>query len=89
MLLYSTGRGTPVGNPIAPAVKLTGSPDAMKLLGANIDADLTDIVRGYMSIEEAGQLLFEKVVSACNGEPTIAERLGHREYAFPLLMGAL
>lgn len=89
VLLYSTGRGTPVGNPIAPAVKLTGSPDAMKLLGANIDADLTDIVRGYMSIEEAGQLLFEKVVSACNGEPTIAERLGHREYAFPLLMGAL
>lgn len=31
--------------------------------------------------------MFEKVVSACNGEPTIAERLGHREYAFPLLMG--
>lgn len=88
VLLYSTGRGTPVGNPIAPAVKLTGSPDAMKLMGVNMDADLTGVVMGTMSIEEAGRILFDKVVAACNGEPTIAERLGHREYAFPLLMGA-
>ncbi len=89
VLLYSTGRGTPVGNPIAPAIKLTGSPDAMKLLGANIDADLTGVVLGSMSIEEAGRLLFDKIVDTCRGEPTIAEKLGHREYAFPLLMGAL
>ena len=88
VLLYSTGRGTPVGNPIAPAVKLTGSPDAMKLMGVNMDADLTGVALGTMSIEEAGRILFDKVVAACNGEPTIAERLGHREYAFPLLMGA-
>ena len=84
MLLYSTGRGTPVGNPIAPAIKLTGSPDAMKLLGANIDADLTGVVLGSMSIEEAGRLLFDKNVDTCRGEPTIAEKLGHREYAFPV-----
>ena len=89
VLLYSTGRGTPVGNPIAPAIKLTGSPDAMKLMGANMDADLTGISLGHMSIAEGGRLLFDKIVAACNGEPTIAEKLGHREYAFPLLMGAL
>ena len=89
VLLYSTGRGTPVGNPIAPAIKLTGSPDAMKLMGANMDADLTGISLGHMSITEGGRLLFDKIVAACNGEPTIAEKLGHREYAFPLLMGAL
>lgn len=89
VLLYSTGRGTPVGNPIAPAIKLTGSPDAMKLMGANMDADLTGISLGHMSIADGGRLLFDKIVAACNGEPTIAEKLGHREYAFPLLMGAL
>ncbi len=89
VLLYSTGRGTPVGNPIAPAIKLTGSPDAMKLMGVNMDADLTGVVMGSMTLEEAGRLLFDKVIAACNGEPTIAEQLGHKEYAFPLLMGAL
>lgn len=89
VLLYSTGRGTPVGNPIAPAIKLTGSPAAMKLMGANMDADLTGISLGNMSIADGGHLLFDKIVAACNGEPTIAEKLGHREYAFPLLMGAL
>lgn len=88
VLLYSTGRGTPVGNPIAPAIKLTGSPDAMKLMGANMDADLTGISLGEMSIADGGHILFDKIIAACNGELTIAEKLGHREYAFPLLMGA-
>lgn len=41
-----------------------------------------------MTIAEAGNMLFEKITAACNGEMTIAEKLGHREYAFPLLMGA-
>lgn len=89
VLLYSTGRGTPVGNPIAPAIKLTGSPDAMKLMGANMDADLTGISLGQMTIADGGKILFDKIIAACNGEPTIAEKLGHREYAFPLLTGAL
>lgn len=89
VLLYSTGRGTPVGNPIAPAIKLTGSPDAMKLLGKHMDADLTGVVTGKMSLKEAGWLLFNMIIETCNGKETIAERLGHREFAFPLLMGAL
>ncbi len=88
VLLYSTGRGTPVGNPIAPAVKLTGSPDAMKLMGRNMDCDLTGVSMGSMTIAEGGKILFDRVIAACNGELTIAEQLGHREYAFPLTMGA-
>ena len=88
VLLYSTGRGTPVGNPIAPAIKLTGSPDAMKLMGSNMDVDLTGISLGDMTIADGGRILFDKVVETCNGELCIAEKFGHREYAFPLLMGA-
>lgn len=88
VLLYSTGRGTPVGNPIAPAIKLTGSPDAMKLMGSNMDVDLTAVSLGSMTLAEAGHILFDKVLAVCSGELTIAEEFGHREYAFPLLMGA-
>ena len=88
VLLYSTGRGTPVGNPVAPAIKLTGSPDAMKLMGSNMDVDLTAVSAGNMTIAEAGHVLFDKMIDVCNGELTIAEQFGHREYAFPLLMGA-
>lgn len=88
VLLYSTGRGTPVGNPIAPAIKLTGSPDAMKLMGSNMDVDLTGVSLGSKTLAEGGWELFNKVIDTCNGELTIAEKFGHREYAFPLLMGA-
>ena len=89
VLLYSTGRGTPVGNPFVPTIKLTGSTDAMALMGANIDVDLTEISKGNITIASGGMMLFRRLVEVCNGDFSIAEKLGHREYAFPLLMGAL
>ncbi len=89
VLLYSTGRGTPVGNPFVPTIKLTGSPSAMDLMGANIDCDLTEISKGNATIADGGRILFDRLVEVCNGDLPIAEELGHREYAFPLLMGAL
>lgn len=89
IILFSTGRGTPTGTPLAPAIKLTGSPQAAAQFGAHMDIDLSHVVEGRMGIEEAGRQLFRELVAVANGKETIAERLGHREYAFPLLMGPL
>jgi altronate dehydratase large subunit len=89
ILLYSTGRGTPVGNPIAPAIKLTGSPDAVALFHAHMDVELTGVLSGEMSLPEAGWRLFDEIIKVANGKQTIAEKGRHREFAFPLLMGPL
>jgi len=89
VILFSTGRGTPTGTPLAPVVKLTGSPEAGQRFKAHIDVDLSPVVSGSLSLEEAGQMLYRKLISAVNGEPTISEVLGNREYVFPLLMGVI
>lgn len=89
IILFSTGRGTPTGTPLAPAIKLTGSPDAVAVFSAHMDADISPMVSGEMSLDEAGRLLFGELIAVANGKLTISEQFGHREYAFPLLMGAL
>lgn len=89
ILLYSTGRGSPVGSPLAPAIKLTASPTAMAAYPAHMDVDLTDLVLEGTPIAEGGWRLLEKIIEVANGTPCIAERERHCEYAFPLMMGPM
>lgn len=89
VIVYSTGRGSPVGTPIAPVVKLTASPTAASVFGAHMDVILTDLVLEGVPLSEGGWRLFRKVIEVCNGKPSIAEAHGHREYSFPLMMGPM
>lgn len=89
VILYSTGRGSPVGTPIAPVVKLTASPTAASVFGSHMDVILTDLVLEGKPISEGGWRLFHKVIEVCNGTPSVAEAHGHREYSFPLMMGPM
>ena len=89
VIVYSTGRGSPVGTPIAPVVKLTASPTAASVFGSHMDVILTDLVLEGRTISEGGRRLFGKVVEVLNGMPSVAEAHGHREYAFPLMMGPM
>ena len=89
VILYSTGRGSPIGTPIAPVIKLTASPTAQKQFSAHMDVDLTDMITEGVSLQKGGERLFRKMIEVCNGTPTISEAGGHREYAFPLMMGPM
>lgn len=89
VIVYSTGRGSPVGTPIAPVIKLTASPQAAEHFPAHMDVILTDIVLEGKPIAEGGRRLFDKLLDVCAGEESIAEAHGHREYAFPLMMGPM
>ncbi len=89
VILYSTGRGSPVGTPIAPVVKLTASPTAAGRFSSHMDVILTDIVLEGKPISAGGWRLFKKVIEVIGGTPSIAEEQGHREYAFPLMMGPM
>ena len=79
VILFTTGRGTPVGAPIAPVIKITGNPKVAEWMRENIDFDASPITLGKESLESAGERLFQKLLSVISGEQTSSEVLGHTE----------
>ena len=80
VVIFTTGRGTPTGNPIAPVIKLTGNAFTYKNMEDNIDFDVSEIVSGHKTIQEMGEKLFDEIIEVCNGKITKAEALKHREF---------
>ena len=81
VVLFTTGLGTPTGNPIAPVIKITGNARTAQTMADNTDVDVSGILTHAESFEDAAARLFEEVRAVASGKPTAAERLGHREFA--------
>lgn len=80
IIIFSTGRGTPTGNPIAPVIKITGNPDTYQIMSDNIDLNGGRIISEGISIDQMGHELFEEIIKVSNGKKTKAEALGHKEF---------
>jgi (2R)-sulfolactate sulfo-lyase subunit beta len=83
--LFPTGQGNVIGNPIEPVIKLTGNPKTMNTMAEHIDVDVSPVLQGEMTIDQAGDALLEMVVRTANGRLTAAEALGHREFVMTKL----
>jgi altronate dehydratase large subunit len=81
VVLFTTGLGTPTGNPIAPVIKITGNARTAASMADNIDVDVSSVIGDTEPIDAAAERLFSELLSVCSGRPTAAERLGHREFA--------
>lgn len=80
VVIFTTGRGTPTGCPIAPVVKITGNFHTYKMMEDNMDIDASTIISGEETIDQVGQRILEFVVEVANGQMPKAESLGHREF---------
>ena len=83
--LFPTGQGNVIGNPIEPVIKLSGNPITCSTMSEHIDLDVSAILRGELTVDEAGDELIEVILRTCNGRLTAAEGLGHREFALTKL----
>jgi (2R)-sulfolactate sulfo-lyase subunit beta len=83
--LFPTGQGNVIGNPIEPVIKLSANPVTCSTMSEHIDLDVSAILRGEMSVDQAGDKLLEMMVRTCNGRLTAAEVLGHREFVLTKL----
>jgi len=83
--LFPTGQGNVIGNPIEPVIKLSGNPKTVKFMGEHIDLDVSKILQGEMTLDEAGDALLDVIVRTANGRLTAAEALGHREFVMTKL----
>ncbi|MBN2060356.1 MAG: UxaA family hydrolase [Deltaproteobacteria bacterium] len=76
LVIFTTGRGNPVGNPIAPVVKVTANRDTYIKMEDNIDMDLSSGLDGSATIDQLGQEILEEILRIANGKKTKAETLG-------------
>jgi altronate dehydratase large subunit len=81
VVVFTTGLGTPTGNPIAPVIKITGNRRTAETMADNTDLDVSGILDRTESIEAAADRLLGEILAVCDGRQTAAERLGHREFA--------
>lgn len=83
--LFPTGQGNIIGNPIEPVIKLSANPLTCSTMSEHIDHDVSGILRGELSVDEAGDQLIELMLRTANGRLTAAEALGHREFVLTKL----
>ena len=81
VVVFSTGRGTPTGNPIAPVIKITGNKLTYASMNDNIDVDASPLIYGGKTMEELGGELLALVSQVAGGRQTKAESLGYTEMA--------
>jgi altronate dehydratase large subunit len=81
VVLFTTGLGTPTGNPVAPVMKITGNVRTADTMRDNIDVDVSGVLTSGESLDDAAGRLFQELIEVCSGRLTAAERLGHREFA--------
>jgi altronate dehydratase large subunit len=81
VVVFTTGLGTPTGNPIAPVIKITGNTRTAASMADNIDLDVSGVLDNRETIEGAATRLFDEVLSVASGKETATERLGFREFA--------
>ncbi|UCH08500.1 MAG: UxaA family hydrolase [Deltaproteobacteria bacterium] len=76
LIIFTTGRGNPIGNPIAPVLKVTANKDTFNKMKDNIDLDFSEVLEGARSIDEVGDEVLEEIVRIANGKRTKAEVYG-------------
>lgn len=68
LILFTTGLGTPTGNPVCPTIKLSTNTTLAVRMPDIIDIDCGRIVEGLSDIQEMGEAILEYCIKAASGE---------------------
>lgn len=80
MIVFTTGLGTPTGNPIAPTLKFSSNSALYHQMSDLIDLNAGTIVEGKDTIETKGAELLELIIKVASGKMTKAELLGQDDF---------
>lgn len=83
IVLFVTGRGSLIGAPIAPLIKITANADTYRQMQSDIDFDASGLLSGRESLDSSAKQLESLVATVAAGQASCAEALGHREYLIP------
>lgn len=68
LILFTTGLGTPTGNPVCPTIKLATNSKLANRMKDIIDIDCGPIIDGEKTIEQMGEEIMEYCIKAASGE---------------------
>ncbi|GAA3974167.1 altronate dehydratase family protein [Pedobacter ginsengiterrae] len=68
LILFTTGLGTPTGNPVCPTIKVATNNKLTKRMGDIIDINCGPVIEGEKTIEEMGADILEYCIKAASGE---------------------
>jgi len=80
VILFTTGLGTPTGNPITPVVKVSTNTKLFNKMNDIIDFNTGTIIEGEKTIEQAGEELLDFVIEVASGKQTKARQLRQDDF---------
>src|SRR5256714_9029975 len=83
VIVFTTGRGTTIGNAIVPVIKLASNTPVFERMSRDLDLSAGGVIDATETIDEVGARVFEHVRRVASGEVLAkAEVVNHREFQF-------
>ncbi len=80
LIAFTTGRGSAIGFPTIPVIKIVTNSDTYRRMTGNMDINAGAIADGEKSVQQIGREIFDLVLAVASGRRTCAELLGHKEF---------
>ena len=80
MICFTTGRGSAIGFPSVPVIKIATNTAMFKRMRDDMDINAGLIADGEATVAQIGQQIFDLILRSASGERVAAERNGHREF---------
>jgi len=82
VVVFTTGRGTTIGNAIAPVIKLASNTPIFERMSNDLDLSAGGVIDGAETIDEVGERVFAEICRVAGGAQAKAEEHKHREFQF-------
>ncbi len=73
LMVFNTGLGQPAANPVAPTIKMTGNPHTVALCTDDLDVEVSSVLTGAETLEQAGERVFREIIAVARGKLTVSE----------------
>ncbi|MBV9442994.1 MAG: UxaA family hydrolase, partial [Acidobacteriaceae bacterium] len=80
LIAFTTGRGSAIGFPNIPVLKISSNSDTFRRMPDNMDINAGVIADGTATVQQIGEEIFEALLRIASGERSKAEVLGHHEF---------
>ncbi|HWC98556.1 MAG TPA: altronate dehydratase family protein [Candidatus Sulfopaludibacter sp.] len=80
LIAFTTGRGSAIGFPTIPVIKIATNSNMYRRMQANMDVNAGSIADGERGVQDVGREIFDLMLDVASGRKTCAERLGHKEF---------